>query len=162
MFRIPVSLLLGALLTLSVSCKGDRQNNTVKTQEISFTKDGELTLFKADATPVKELEIEIADDEYKIETGLMYRSAMAENRGMLFVFDHEEPRYFYMKNTNIPLDIIYLDAARKIVSIKTDAEPLNENSIPSEHPAQYVLEVNAGMAEKWGLQPGDSISYRRD
>ncbi|WP_461532369.1 DUF192 domain-containing protein [Sinomicrobium sp.] len=162
MFRILIVIIFGGLLILNTSCKGDKKSSSVKTQEIHFTKEGELNLFNTDATLLKRLEIEIADDEYQVETGLMYRTEMAENRGMLFVFDNEELRYFYMKNTYIPLDIIYIDATQKIVSIKANAEPLNENSIPSDFPAQYVLEVNAGMAKKWGLQPGDSISYQRN
>ncbi|MGS2763932.1 DUF192 domain-containing protein [Sinomicrobium sp. M5D2P9] len=160
MYKIPVSTLLLAGLTL-FSCKNEKQHNTVKTQEISFTKDADLQLYKADSTLVKKLEIEIADDEYKIQTGLMYRTSMKENRGMLFIFEDEEPRYFYMKNTNIPLDIIYLDSDKKIVSIRANAEPLNEESVPSGNPAQYVLEINAGLAEKWGLQVGDYMDFTR-
>ncbi|MGS2740458.1 DUF192 domain-containing protein [Sinomicrobium sp. M5D2P17] len=160
MYKVPVSLLLLAGLILS-SCKDEKQHNTVKKQEISFTKDGDLQLYKADSTLVKKLEIEIADDEYKIQTGLMYRTSMKESRGMLFIFEDEEPRYFYMKNTNISLDIIYLDADQKIVSIRANAEPLNEESVPSGEPAQYVLEINAGLAEKWGLQTGDYMNFTR-
>ncbi|UGU17111.1 DUF192 domain-containing protein [Sinomicrobium kalidii] len=160
--KIPVSLVLAFSLVLFFSCKNDKQHNTVKTEEIHFTKDGELQLFSADSTLTKKIDIEIADNEYKIQTGLMYRTSMKENRGMLFIFDEEKPRYFYMKNTNIPLDIIYLDAAKKIVSIKPDAEPFNEASIPSDLPAQYVLEINAGMAEKWGLKTGDFITFKRN
>lgn len=162
MYKAPVSLLLLLFSpTLFTSCKNDKESNTVKTEEIHFTKDGELQLFAADSTLVKKLDIEIADNEYKIQTGLMYRTSMQENRAMLFIFDKEEPRYFYMKNTNIPLDIIYLDAEKKIVSIKPDAEPLNDTSIPSDLPAQYVLEVNAGLAEEWGLKTGDYMSFDR-
>ncbi|RNL85636.1 DUF192 domain-containing protein [Sinomicrobium pectinilyticum] len=160
MYKLPVYLLLLTGLAL-FSCKDKKQHNAVKKQEVSFTKDGELQLYKADSTFIKKLEIEIADDEYKIQTGLMYRTAMKENRGMLFIFEDEEPRYFYMKNTNIPLDIIYFDSDKKIVSIRANAEPLNEKSLPSGEPARYVLEINAGLAEKWGLQTGDYMNFAR-
>lgn len=161
MFKAPVFLVLSALF-LFLSCKDTGSgNNEVKKAEISFSKEGELQLYKPDNSPVKKLDIEIADDEYKIQTGLMYRTAMKENRGMLFIFENEEPRYFYMKNTNIPLDLIYFDASKKIVSISADAEPLNEESIPSGKPAQYVLEINAGLARKWGLETGDYMTFER-
>ncbi len=89
----------------------------------------------------------------------MYRTSMEENQGMLFIFSAEFPRNFYMKNTYIPLDIIYLDQHKKIVSFQENAVPLNEEGLPSEIPAMYVLEVNAGMAEKWLLEIGDTISF---
>lgn len=146
-------------LTLNTSCKGD--NKTVKQTQISFKKEGTLTIFKKDSTTVP-LDIEIADTEFDRETGLMYRNAMKNDRGMLFVFQDEAPRYFYMKNTEIPLDIIYLDADQKIVSIQKNAEPFNEASLPSEGPAKFVLEVNAGLSDTWNLSKGDSIAFKKD
>ncbi|MBC9796531.1 DUF192 domain-containing protein [Sinomicrobium weinanense] len=161
MYKIPVSLFLLLSLTLFVSCKSDKKHNTVKTEEIHFTKDGELKLFSSDSTLIKKLDIEIADDEYKRQTGLMYRSSMKENQGMLFIAETERPQNFYMKNTLIPLDIIYINSDKKIVSIKPNAEPMSEATIPSDLPAKYTLEVNAGLAEQWGLKTGDYMSFDR-
>jgi uncharacterized membrane protein (UPF0127 family) len=64
-----------------------------------------------------------------------------------------------MKNTKIPLDIIYINADKKIVSIQKNAKPLDETSLPSEAPAKYVLEINAGLSDQWNLQSGDKIDY---
>ena len=64
-----------------------------------------------------------------------------------------------MKNTHIPLDIIYIDSNKKIVSIQKNAKILNENGLPSEGPAQYVLEVNAGLSDQWNVSKGDSIEW---
>ncbi len=143
------------------SCKTETKNEQILTKEITFTKEGELSLFDLqDSIPmvIQKLDIEIADDEYQIQTGLMYRKSMQNNQGMLFTFPNEAPRSFYMKNTEFPLDIIFINSKNKVVSIQKNAQPLNESSLPSEGPAQYVLEVNAGLSEKWNLRSGDSIS----
>ena len=81
---------------------------------------------------------------------------------MLFIFPDVNPRSFYMKNTEFPLDIIYIDEGQKIVSFQKDAQPYNESSLPSNAPAKYVLEINAGLSEQLGLQVGDSISFSRN
>ncbi len=78
---------------------------------------------------------------------------------MLFVFEEEGPHSFYMKNTLIPLDIIFIDKDLKIVSIQRNASPLDESGIPSGGPVQYVLEINAGLSDLWGLGVGDHIRY---
>lgn len=141
-----------------ISCKEEKKN--IKPTEITFKKEGELTLYKSITdTIISKLDIEIADTEYDVQTGLMYRNSMAENQGMLFVFPSMRERFFYMKNTRIPLDLIYLDNNKLIVSFQENANPLDESSLPSEVPAQYVLEVNAGLAEKWLLEIGDRMEF---
>jgi len=144
-----------------VSCKND-ENKKIKTAEIKFTKEGELTIIKASGDDVITLDVEFAETNYERETGLMHRTSMEDNQGMLFIFSAEFPRNFYMKNTYIPLDIIYLDQHKKIVSFQENAVPLNEEGLPSEIPAMYVLEVNAGLAEKWLLEIGDSITFAKN
>ena len=140
------------------SCKEEKKN--IKPIEITFKKEGELTLYKSITdTIISKLDIEIADTDYDVQTGLMYRNSMAENQGMLFVFPTMRERFFYMKNTRIPLDLIYINNNKLIVSFQENANPLDEASLPSEVPAQYVLEVNAGLAEKWLLEIGDRMEY---
>jgi uncharacterized membrane protein (UPF0127 family) len=150
-------LLSVATLTMS-SCKNEKK--TIKPIEVTFKKEGELTLYKSITDSiVATLNIEIADTEYDVQTGLMYRNSMKDNQGMLFVFPNMGQRSFYMKNTRIPLDLVFLDANMQIVSFQENAIPFNEASLPSEVPAQYVLEINAGLAEKWLLEIGDRITY---
>lgn len=159
MKRIIISItLVGSILTFS-NCKDNSSNeSTSLTQEISFTKQGELILKRAKTDSiVATLDIEIADDEYKTQTGLMYRHSMDANQGMLFIFKDSEPRSFYMKNTEFPLDIIYFNSEKEIVSIRKNAKPLDQSSLPSEGPSQYVLEVNAGLSDIWNLQKGDQF-----
>lgn len=151
------SFLLAILLCCS-SCKEERKRITQT--EVSFTKEGELLVFDSETDSLKiKLDIEISDTDFDIQTGLMYRNSMQTKQGMLFVFKEEAPRYFYMKNTKIPLDIIYVDANNHIVSTRKNAKPFDETSLPSNAPAKYVLEINAGLFDEWALKEGDSISF---
>ncbi len=154
------AVILGSLLSF-YNCKDNTNSeNKSLTKEITFTKEGELSLLKAknDSLIVK-LDIEIAADEYETQTGLMYRNSLAKNQAMLFIFKDMQRRSFYMKNTKIPLDIIYLNAEKEIVSIQKNAKPFDESSLPSEAASQYVLEVNAGLSDVWNLEKGDKIIF---
>lgn len=133
---------------------------TIQQTEIAFKKEGELSIFntKNDSLRAK-LNIEIADTNFDIQTGLMYRNNMKKSNGMLFVFEDEKERFFYMKNTRIPLDIIFVNTKKHIVSFQENTSPLNEESLPSSVPAKYVLEVNAGLVNHWQLNIGDSLHW---
>ena len=100
--------------------------------------------------------VEIADDDFERGRGLMYRTALAENRGMLFVYEVEQKLSFWMKNTHIPLSIAFMDAEGRIVDIQ-DMEPLDDDppSYVSAEPARYALEVNQGFFEERGVKVGD-------
>lgn len=152
-----LSIIIVSLICFT-SCKDEKKD--LKPVVVPFTKEGELTLYKStsDSIIVK-LDIEIADTDYDVQTGLMYRNSMKENRGMLFVFPTMRERFFYMKNTRIPLDLIFLDNDKNVVSFQENAQPFNEAQLRSTVPAQYVLEVNAGLAEKWLLEIGDRMEY---
>ena len=139
-----------------LSCKNDKK--AISQTKVFFEKEGVLTIFKSDSTTIS-LDIEIADNEYETQTGMMYRSSMKDSQGMLFVFDDERPRSFYMKNTRIPLDIIYISEDKKIVSFQKNAKPFDETSLPSNAPAKYVLEVNAGLSDLWSIAIGNAIEY---
>ena len=143
-------------IIIFVSCKDDKK--VIKQTEVTFKKEGELSIIKSDSTKIQ-LDIEIADTEYDTQTGLMYRNSMTNNQAMLFVFENEQPRSFYMKNTRIPLDIIFIGENKKIVSFQKNTQPFNETSLPSNAPAKYVLEVNAGLSDTWQLEVGNSINY---
>lgn len=155
-----LSGLIFAFLCLQ-GCKQD-QKTPVETAPIEFTREGELEVLKAGSDSVlARLDIELALTDYEIQTGLMYRKSLGKTEGMLFVFEEEAPHSFYMKNTLIPLDIIFIDESLKIVHIHRNADPLNESGIPSEGPVQYVLEINAGLSDLWQLGVGDSIRYEK-
>ncbi len=156
-----LSISLAGILATGCKDKPETQSQDIA-EPISFTKEAEAYLTRPGGDTIQFLQLEIADDDYQRETGLMYRETMEQDQGMLFIFDNEQPRGFYMKNTNIPLDLIFLNAENKIVSIKKNAKPKSLETIPSEVPAQYVLEVNAGLSDEWGLQVGDSLILNRD
>jgi uncharacterized membrane protein (UPF0127 family) len=156
-----LATLFFALLLFS-SCKENKNTSPVKRADVTFIKHGELKLLKKETDSIVAiLDIEIADDEYKTQTGLMYRSGMEDNQAMLFIFPDEQARSFYMKDTQFALDIIYANANREIVSFQKNARPYNETSLPSGQPAQYVLEVNAGLSDHWGLEEGDILEWQQ-
>ncbi|WP_229732595.1 DUF192 domain-containing protein [Muriicola marianensis] len=155
-------LLIFCGLILATACK-DEPRKVVTTAPITFTKEGSLSLFKGETDSlITRLDIEIAEGEYETQTGLMYRESMEQGQGMLFVFPEEAYHSFYMKNTRFPLDIIYIDRDSVVASIIKDAQPLQEESLPSTQPVMFVLEVNAGLSEAWGLQEGDRIQFTRE
>jgi len=108
--------------------------------------------------------IEIAADDKSREHGLMDRTEMAADHGMLFVFDDDAMRTFWMKNTKISLDMLFFDGDRKLISIQHNVPPCVADpcaAYSSGAPARYVLELNAGESEKLGLTSGDPIEIHR-
>lgn len=151
-------LLLVSLIILT-SCR-HQEANILSDADIKFNKEATGYLIKKTTKDtIKVLELEIADTDYDIQTGLMYRTSMQNNQAMLFIFNEEQKLSFYMKNTQMPLDIIYLKADGTIDSFVENAKPMDETLLPSAGPAQYTLEIKAGLAEKWGLDIGDSLVW---
>lgn len=106
--------------------------------------------------------VEVADDHASRSRGLMHRDRLDEGAGMLFVHEREEPLAYWMKNTRIPLDILYFDAGRRLVSVSRAAPcSLGDRCppYPSAGPAMYVLELNAGTARRLGVQAGDELVF---
>ena len=159
-YFLSVFIVTASLLSCNQSNQTESQNLT---REIKFTKQGELRLIRQENdSVVADLKIEIADNDYKTQIGLMYRKSMEDDQAMLFLFPRPEIKTFYMKNTEISLDILYFDAQKKLVHFHENAKPFDPTSIPSRFPAQYVLEVNAGLAKKWGIQNRDRFEFERD
>ena len=107
--------------------------------------------------------IEIADDDAERARGLMFRDALPSGHGMLFIHDAEEPQAYWKKNTKIPLDILYFDDERKLVAQQRDVPPCSLGdgcpSYPSDAPARYVLELNAGEAARLQLKDGAELRF---
>jgi uncharacterized membrane protein (UPF0127 family) len=144
------------------SCK-EKSKKIVKTEPVVFKKEGELSIFKQKVdTLITSLSIEIAESEYETQTGLMYRESMAKDQAMLFIFPDERIHNFYMKNTAIPIDIIFIKEDLTIASFQENAKPFDETGLSSQVPVKYVLEVNAGLAQKWLLEIGDKIVYHKN
>jgi uncharacterized membrane protein (UPF0127 family) len=102
--------------------------------------------------------VEIADTEPLREKGLMYRKSLPPGQGMLFDFHLDQPVRFWMKNTYIPLDMIFIRSDGRIVNIAENTTPMSEREVPSAGPVQAVLEVIGGTARKLGIAPGDRVA----
>lgn len=129
--------------------------------EPKFQKEGELYFQSAaGGKAISKIDIEKADTELDQQMGLMFRKSMPEDQGMLFLFDASEPRSFWMHNTYIPLDIMFVDENGVITTIHENAKTLNDASLPSNGPAKYVVEVNGGYVQRHGIKVGDKISWQ--
>ncbi len=159
-FRTASFFLAVMLLAISAACDRKKSKSLEQTP-ISFTREGTLSVRTQKDSVLHLFDIEFAENEYEIQTGLMYRQSMEDNQGMIFVFPDERPRSFYMKNTEIPLDIIFVKADSTILSIARNAPPLEERSIPSEGPARFVFEINGGLSDRLGLQSGDRLVFSK-
>jgi len=127
--------------------------------EYLFMKEGTLTFTDSLNNPITKIDMEFADTEYDRQLGLMFRHSMEMNQGMLFIFPEQEPLSFWMRNTYISLDMIFVNADKKIVTIHKNTKVLSDQSYPSTEPALYVVEVVAGFSDKYSLKVGDKISW---
>ena len=121
--------------------------------------DGLEALRIVTATGTHDFQVEIARDDASRARGLMDRRFMPADHGMLFEFDREAPEAFWMKDTYIPLDMIFISRAGIVTNIVANAEPLSERAIPSGPPCMAVLELNGGAAARIGLKVGDKVRH---
>ncbi len=118
-----------------------------------------VAIIAPDGSTRATLEIEIADTGAKRELGLMYRDAVANDAGMLFIFPAPAHQMFWMKNTKIPLDMLFADEHGRVIGIVANAEPFTEDlrGVPGD--SQYVLEVNGGACRRLGVKAGDRLEF---
>jgi uncharacterized membrane protein (UPF0127 family) len=123
------------------------------------TPAGPFVILHADtrALPIR---VELARTEAQRERGLMYRNHLDPEAGMLFVFDHDGPLTFWMKNTFIPLDMIFIDRDKKIVGIVDNAEPETETPRRVVGESRYVLEIGGGLSRRLGVSPGSIVDFQ--
>lgn len=107
-----------------------------------------------------ELMLEVAQSPQQVQHGLMYRTHLAEKEGMIFLFNDERPVDFWMKNTPIPLDMLFIDRHGVITRIVENAEPENTRHIPSGGPVLSVIELAGGSAKRLNIAKGDKVIYR--
>jgi hypothetical protein len=127
----------------------------------AFTKQGEL-VFTSKAGDVKaKIDIEIAETDEQRQQGLMHRAELGERQGMLFLFSSETLLSFWMKDTIVSLDMIFVNDGMEIVTIHRDTIPYSEQSYVSTKKSRYVVEVNAGFTKKIGITVGDKVFWQR-
>jgi uncharacterized membrane protein (UPF0127 family) len=168
------AILLALIVLVLSSCSGEQDSATSATtsdKEASTGSSGASTstesatneelrtvIINTSSGEEVKVRVEIADDSAEQAQGLMNRTALGENRGMLFVFEEEATLSFWMRNTLIPLSVAYIDSEGRIVDIQK-MEPLDDEppQYVSAEPAQYALEVNQGFFEEHGVEVGDTV-----
>ena len=125
-------------------------------------QDGTLSFFDAEGNIQASIVIEIARSHEEKSRGLMDRRNLEENEGMLFVYDTPDDRFFWMRNTYVSLDIIFVSSTSRIIYIAQKTEPLTETRHWSRGPAQYVVEVVGGFSERHGITPGSQITWQKN
>ena len=161
-----VILILALVAVLTFQPGNNRVTTTIPMPDASgptyiFKKQGELRILDPAQNHRVSIDIELAQDESQRQLGLMYREKMAEHQGMLFLFDDEDVRAFWMKNTILSLDILFINSQNEIVTIHKYTTPYSEDTYMSTKRARYVLEVNGGFTEKYHVRVGDKISWNR-
>lgn len=154
------AILLSLTILVFAGCSGDEQNSAppdTASGSNPGNEDTNTVTINASGGEEIEVRVEIADDSGEQAQGLMNRTALGEDRGMLFVFEEEDTLSFWMKNTLIPLSVAYIDFEGRIVDIQK-MEPLDDEppNYVSAEPAQYALEVNQGFFEERGVEVGDT------
>ena len=155
---IGIVVIVGIILYLALS--NILKKNNVD-EEYMFKKQGELTFLTPDNKSKEKIDIQIADSDFDRELGLMFRKSMEENQGMLFIFPQSQIQRFWMRNTLIPLDMIFINSQKQIVTIRENTKVLSDQTYASTEPAKYVLEVNAGFCKKFDIKVGDKVSWAR-
>jgi uncharacterized membrane protein (UPF0127 family) len=140
--RAASEIALLAVLFFTTACQGEPKVTIL-------TKEGRERSFQ----------VEIADTPAKRELGLQYRRELPADQGMIFLFPNESQQTFWMKNTPIPLDMIFINRDRKIVGIVEQATPFTLDSRSVNGASQYVLEINGGLSQKYGFVKGDSVRF---
>ena len=156
-FRIAIIVLIFAFavyLIINNFFPGKKNDN-----EFMFKKDGVLTFFDSTGQAIKKIDIQIADTDFDRQLGLMFRKSMSENKGMLFIFPQESIQSFWMRNTYISLDMIFLNADKKIITIHKNTKTLSDQSYRSTGPAKYVIEVDSGFSDKFNIKVGDKVNW---
>jgi uncharacterized protein len=153
------------VLIIGTDIPGANDGGTVK-----YSVDNAVTMREMYAVPTVQIasagktvtyRVEVADTPREIRRGLMYRTALAPDNGMLFVFDGDGDRFFWMENTLIPLDLIYISSNCRVVGVRENAVPGSTVNIDPPGPCMYVLEVNGGQCSQYGICAGDPVTIGR-
>ncbi len=154
-----VLLIITAVLFWSCGPEKQEPSTTTQPKGRVVTPEADLSFLNNLGEEISSLKIAIADLPDERNQGLMDVRTMPQDTGMLFIFDGDAPRSFWMANTPLPLDIMYVNSDSVIVRIYQNTTPFSETSLPSEAPAQFVVETNGGYALTYGITEGMRIRF---
>lgn len=160
--KIPIALFLS--LTAGLLLAGCNQKKTGETEQeksvgrtLEYTRN--VTFMNSEGDSVSTIKTAVADEESERNMGLMDVSDLPPNKGMLFIFEDNAPRSFWMANTPLSLDIIFVNSQNKIVRIHNNTQPFSDKSLASDEPAKYVIETNAGFCISHDIQEGMIVEF---
>ncbi|WP_372638833.1 DUF192 domain-containing protein [Fodinibius sp.] len=157
-------LLITALLVITAACsQSSEKQNSESTADNSRSRSLDyvqpISFLSAAGDTISTIEAAIADDDEERSQGLMDVNELPADKGMLFIFDENKPRSFWMANTPLSLDIIFVNADKTIVRIHHSTQPFSEKNLASQQPARYVIETNAGYCVSHDIQEGMKVDF---
>lgn len=148
-------ILLSFSLAACGKSKKESNSTTQKGRELEFTH--QVTFLNQDGDEISTVEVAVADDQQERNQGLMDVTNLGNNQGMLFIFEEENELSFYMANTPLSLDIIFVNSDSTIVRIHHNTTPFSSDQLPSDEPAQFVVETNGGYCVSHDIREGMKI-----
>lgn len=155
--KYTIAALLFALVALGLALAKRVADEAPTT---GIREDATLTFISPDGSPIISVRVELAQTLREVRRGLMFRELTDEHQGMLFIFDGAQPRMFWMRNTPTSLDIIFVGSDRRIINIASQTQPYSDQTYRSSAPAQFVVEVRAGFAQRHGIGPDTRIEWK--
>ncbi|MCW9712295.1 DUF192 domain-containing protein [Aliifodinibius salicampi] len=158
-------LLLIITAILVSACSQDQKKSNSKTTDNNTNSGRQLeyersvTFLTAEGDSISTVDVAIADDNQERSEGLMNVTDLPSDKGMLFIFDDNQPRSFYMANTPLSLDIIFVNADKEIVRIHDNTQPYSDKNLTSGKPARYVIETNAGYCMSHDIREGMQVTF---
>ena len=159
LIRISLALFLGVSAVSLTNFSGAEAQETTANSPMLLPVDETPLTIERDGEAIASFDIEVADDSSERSRGLMFRTEFPDDRAMLFVFEKSRPVAFWMQNTPRPLDMLFVRENGQLASIARDTTPFSTASVGSGEPVRYVLEINAGLADSLGIEPGDRFVH---
>lgn len=158
--QIYILILTALIISLAQGCIGLNSQMSSSDSDIPIREDARLDLLSSDGEIIVSINVEIPENSGEIARGLIGQRSLELSEGMLFIFHDSEPRRFWMRNTRMELDIIFIDEYKKIINICSHTRPMSDNIYMSVRPARYVLEVLAGFTELYNITEGSQVNWR--
>lgn len=155
-------MVLLAVVLITAGCGSDGKDLPTINTETPFQREGTLSFIRADGDTVRTIDIEIAETDQERATGMMRRRGLPSNSGMFFIMDEADTMGFWMKNTPLPLDILFVGPDSQIINIAKRTLPFSEEPIRPTAPKKYVVEVRGGYSDRVGITEGMHITWSRE